>query len=122
MGVLWQLQLRSRVLCRSIVAAAFAPLASRAHATSFLALRSKAAAGFPGDDNPPPYHVINFAMEQAISDPLEERRAWEEAKSEKRRLAELADRDVRSKQTLSEIKGALEMNAARIADIVGSQK
>jgi hypothetical protein len=110
------------ILCRSIVAAAFAPLASRVHAASFLGLRSKAAMQIPGDDNPPPYHVINFAMEQAISDPLGERRAWEEAKSEKRRLAELADRDVRSKQTLSELKGALEMNAARIADIVGSQK
>ena len=104
------------------MAAAFAPLASRAHAASFLALRSKAGAGVPGDDNPQPYHVINFAMEQAVSDPLGERRAWEEAKSEKRRLAELADRDVRSQQTLAEIKGALEMNAARIADIVGSQK
>ena len=109
-------------MCRSIVAAAFAPLASRAQASSFLALRRKAAAGVPGDDNPPPYHVINFAMEQVVSDPLGGRRAWEEAKSEKRRLAELADRDVRSKQTLSEIKGALQMNAARIADIVGSHK
>jgi hypothetical protein len=104
------------------VAAAFAPLASRAHATSFLALRSKTAGGVPGDDNPPPYHVINFAMEQAVPDPLGERRAWEEAKSEKRRLAELAEREVRSKQALSELRGALEMNAARIADIVGSQK
>ena len=105
-----------------MVAATSAQLAARSQSSSFLAVRSKAGAGIPGDDNPPPYHVINFAMEQAVSDPLAERRAWEEAKSEKRRLAELADRDVRSKQTLSEIKGALEMNAARIADIVGSQK
>ena len=106
----------------SIVASAFAPLASRAHAASFLALWSKAGAGIPGDDNPPPYHVINFAMEQSVSDPVGQRRSWEEAKSEKRRLAELAERSVRAKQTLSEIKGALEMNAARIADTVGSQK
>ena len=66
--------------------------------------------------------MINFAIEQSVSDPVGQRRSWEEAKSEKRRLAELAERSVRAKQTLSEIKGALEMNAARIADTVGSQK
>ena len=42
---MWQLQLRSRVLCRSIVAAAFAPLASTAHATSFLAFQGRANPG-----------------------------------------------------------------------------
>ena len=66
--------------------------------------------------------AIPYVLFAEAPDPLEDRRAWDEAKSEKRRLAELADRDVRTKAMLSQIKGALEMNAARIADILGAQE
>merc|ERR1719183_1468106 len=59
-----------------------------------------------------PYHVIQIHLEEGSEDPLDTRRAWEEAKAEKKRTAQLVEREQR---TISKFDAAAAAQHAQIA-------
>merc|ERR1711972_757858 len=57
----------------------------------------------PSAEGPEPYQVIHVHFEEGVGDPVESRRNFEEGKSEQKRIAELAEREMRSVSKLDAI-------------------
>merc|ERR1712187_990889 len=71
----------------------------------------------PSAEGPEPYQVIHVQLEEGIGDPIESRRNFEEGKSEQKRIAELAEREMRSISKLDAIIATQKAEAVRIADL-----
>merc|ERR1712183_971531 len=64
-----------------------------------------------------PYTVIHVQMEEGVKSAAEAQRAFEEGASEKTRVAELAEEEVRGLEKMTAILASQKVQAAKIADM-----